>query len=505
MLTPVYVFPAGMGDAVMALAVAENYYAQTGTPLHIGHTCAEIFEHDPRVVCHPEYAFWNLTAKSEDEARTAGYQLISLFYFNFRQVTSNYWISYGASGNLVATLCSQVGLSGHLKISPRMILTEEERALARLAEGKIVVISSGVASYKSWGIEKMQAVVDACPTQSFIQIGMSSDPLLQNVEDMRGKYSLRQLAGILSGARLFLGPVGGMMHLARSVDCPALVLLPSFESSNWLYSEFDYVEPAHRCHECEFRQSPPGCCSHQEQCMDISVEQVIHKLTCILSSWRRHLVSEYCDVTACPTEKLNLYYKMLSFVAGSLTIGVYTSRGHQLLNRQLRLDNHDYVMALSPDFSEYSDVFISINIPRHLGWVYAIQSISLVRNGNDNGDKDNRDLSYRLRGALSFRKNGKRYLYQYRTACRLYIQSMEYSGKESIRLQMSCVALEQLFPKGIHFPAKIWWLHWFVCGFYTVERLGNAVKNDSWGGLFQRCFRKIIRLLSLNTNMLLDI
>ena len=488
MLIPVYVFPAGMGDAVMALAVAENYYVQTGKPLHVGHKCAEIFEHDPRVVCHPEYAFWNLTAKSEEEARAAGYQLISLFYFNFRQVTSNYWISYGASGNLVATLCSQVGLSGYLKISPRMILTEEERALARLANGKIVVIASGVVSYKSWGIEKMQAVVDACPTQSFIQVGMPSDPLLQNVEDMRGKYSLRQLAGILSGARLFLGPVGGMMHLARSVDCPALVLLPSFESSNWLYSEFDYVEPANRCMECDRRQSNPGSCTYSSSCLDIEAEQVITHLRKILASPARQLKSEILEVAEAQESGLDLYKNVISALPNQVEVRLYSSEGILLSAQKLQLDERIFSMDFSVDFSK-TGAGVLLTFPRNFQWLYEILTIKW-------GNSCRINSQIQIGGCLQYCKSGHRRLYPKRALGKIFIPIPRDSNNR-LTVEFSCIAWEHLFSNHVCFWTQAWRLRFIARLHYNIERLWDALWHDSWPNLFRRSKNALYRWLEL--------
>ena len=54
----------------------------------------------------------------------------------------------------------------------------------------------------------------------FIQLGSATDPALQHVNDLRGATSIREAAAILNHARLYVGTVGFLMHLARAVECP---------------------------------------------------------------------------------------------------------------------------------------------------------------------------------------------------------------------------------------------------------------------------------------------
>jgi ADP-heptose:LPS heptosyltransferase len=78
---------------------------------------------------------------------------------------------------------------------------------------------------KEWLPERFQAVVNALSGQlNFVQVGSSGDPKLDNVIDLRGKTTLRQAAAVLARSRLFVGLVGGLMHLARAVDCSAVIV-----------------------------------------------------------------------------------------------------------------------------------------------------------------------------------------------------------------------------------------------------------------------------------------
>jgi ADP-heptose:LPS heptosyltransferase len=57
-----------------------------------------------------------------------------------------------------------------------------------------------------------------------IQVGSKSDPPIDGALDLRGKTSYREAAALLANSVLFLGLVGFLMHLARAVDCRAVII-----------------------------------------------------------------------------------------------------------------------------------------------------------------------------------------------------------------------------------------------------------------------------------------
>jgi hypothetical protein len=82
----IYIFPSGLGDAVMASAVALKYRCQTGKAMYIGHKCNEVFINNPDFVCHPEYDFWSLTTERIRAAESSGISLVCLYYFGFEKL-----------------------------------------------------------------------------------------------------------------------------------------------------------------------------------------------------------------------------------------------------------------------------------------------------------------------------------------------------------------------------------------------------------------------------------
>jgi hypothetical protein len=146
--------------------------------------------------------------------------------------------------HIVAVLCRKVGIRGEIALVPRVFLTQEEIESGYFAKGAVVVSYPGTDSYahmknnKLWDIAKFQEVIGSISSgeldgtkYSMIQIGNPNDPLFQGVLDLRGKTSLRQSASILHNCKFYLGFVGFLMHLARSVDRRSVILYGGFEHS----------------------------------------------------------------------------------------------------------------------------------------------------------------------------------------------------------------------------------------------------------------------------------
>ena len=496
--TTIYVFPDGMGDAIMALAVAYNYFKQKHQPFHIAHKDAFLFQNISYIVCHPEYSFWRINEHSSSIANQNGFELISLNYFDFRQVHSSYWHYYGNNNNLIEQLCSQVGLSGEIITNPSFPLTPEDLKFESLAKGKIAIISTGTAIYKSFPFERMQQIIDSFPDNRFFQLGKASDPLFSHVEDFRGKFTIREIAGLLHNARLFLGPIGGIMHLARSVDCPALILLPSFESSNWHYKEYDYISPLNNCNECVVNKTNPGSCTHPNTCMDITVEQVVHKLQSILSSERKVLATESSIIKSSPASGLELRQKMVSFLANHATIRVYDEKLLSLSIFKLQLDKR--VFRLRIPLKPFSKEII-IHLPRIFTWLYEIKSISIP--------SINKEISlvslfsqYRLYGCNTCNVQSQFYVYPYKNIGKICIpihkllSSFEENPKDiELIISIQCIPFEAIFSNKPSILSKGWRLRLFPMINYLFEHLLDAFRHDSLSNITSRIYNASIRIL----------
>ncbi len=206
------------------------------------------------------------------------------------------------SRHIVAEMCACAGITGPVAIRPHLLLSEEEKSRAGWARGRIVIQSSGMAARhpirnKQWPEERFQGVVEALEGElSFIQLGSAKDPTLRQATDLRGATGIRETAAILSEARLFVGTVGFLMHLARAVECPSVIIFGGREAP-WqsgyvcnlnLYSAVPCA-PCWRWNGCEF----------DRRCMsDITVPDVVSAIRHMLARPRGPLAVETVEIEA---------------------------------------------------------------------------------------------------------------------------------------------------------------------------------------------------------------
>jgi len=130
--------------------------------------------------------------------------------------------------HIINLMCRSAGLPPLASPAPVLHLADSE--ISRPARRRIVVQSSVMSAKmpirnKEWFPDRMQVVADALGVDAeVVQLGTASDPAMRGVLDLRGRTSVREAAGILAGASLFVGMVGFLMHLARSVGTPAVVI-----------------------------------------------------------------------------------------------------------------------------------------------------------------------------------------------------------------------------------------------------------------------------------------
>lgn len=132
--------------------------------------------------------------------------------------------------HIISIMCQKAGITGEITLRPRMMLTDAERAAGVRAPRQIAIQSAGLdakhaMTTKNWKREGYQEVVTALgSTFDFVQVGSRNDPPLEGALDLRGRTSLRETAAVLASSQLFVGQVGFLMHLARSVDCRSVIV-----------------------------------------------------------------------------------------------------------------------------------------------------------------------------------------------------------------------------------------------------------------------------------------
>jgi ADP-heptose:LPS heptosyltransferase len=127
---------------------------------------------------------------------------------------------------------------------------------------------------KEWFPERMQTVVDALRTDvEIVQLGGVADPPLEGVADLRGRTTIREAAAMMQSARVFIGLVGFLMHLARAVGTPSVILFGGREHPEQSgYPENRNLFTTLHCSPCWLWNQ----CPYERECMRrITADEVI--------------------------------------------------------------------------------------------------------------------------------------------------------------------------------------------------------------------------------------
>lgn len=183
------------------------------------------------------------------------------------------------SHHVIVEMCRLAGLAGTVTVRPYLHLTAEEKRRAQRERPVVVLQSSVLAARipyptKEWSTENWLTVARRLrPHAHLVQLGAGSDPGLPVDEDLRGQTSLREAAAILANAAVFVGLEGFLTHLARAVDCPAVVVMGGRAPAHI----FGYIANTNLvttppCSPCGLRDG----CQHSMACMSgVEPESVV--------------------------------------------------------------------------------------------------------------------------------------------------------------------------------------------------------------------------------------
>jgi FkbM family methyltransferase len=111
-----------------------------------------------------------------------------------------------------------------------IFFSERERSFADMGRGCVAIepeVKPRGGMNKQWGRERWQALVDACPSVRWIQIGVPGSRPLRGVRFLPTP-SFRTAAAVLSGCSAAVVPEGGLHHAAAAVGTPAVVIFGAF-------------------------------------------------------------------------------------------------------------------------------------------------------------------------------------------------------------------------------------------------------------------------------------
>ena len=264
-------YNSGVGDDLLCTTVARELRKRDGGTVWVAAKYLELFEENTDAIAVP-IADWRFGALG----RLLGADVRPLWYTQYEPDNDR---DPEPPMHFAAMMCQKAAVTGWVSIRPYLFLRRSENEQGMIAKDQIAIQSTTRAAAtplhnKEWLPERFQAVVNALSGQlKFVQLGSSGDPKLDNVIDLRGKTTLRQAAAVLARSRLFVGLAGGLMHLARAVDCSAVIIYGGRERpeiSGYICNKNIKMTPP--CSPCWQRNR----CNHNKACMtEISSETAI--------------------------------------------------------------------------------------------------------------------------------------------------------------------------------------------------------------------------------------
>ena len=294
--SPLIRMNGGIGDMLLLTIITQKIFNDTGRKVNLFSKHPQIFDNNSSV--NHVFSEENLSYKAQKFIRSKFYEVTYRCWSNLLPGKANVF-----KAHVVEQFCNQLGLIGNIPLKPDLLFSSEELlSFENQTLPKPYVVAQSQASHsnhpqktKDWGIKSMQSVVNALSRNfQVIQLGSSQDVALDKVTQLAGKTTIREAGLFLSQATLFIGLEGALMHLARAVDCPSVIVwggrlkpsqigYPCFEN---LYQDMD-------CSPCWI----PNACPHSLACMKaISPKMVLERADKILSKTPKALTIDRISV-----------------------------------------------------------------------------------------------------------------------------------------------------------------------------------------------------------------
>lgn len=275
-------FGESPGDDLLATAVLRQWHEVRGSRAAYLTSHASLFQGNPDTAFTAPY----------DPALAGALQLLGvprrrLTYHPYDPATDRSLAPRGE--HIVNLMCGAAGLPA--MSDPRPVLRLEPAEIVRAPRARIVVQSSALSARmpianKDWFPDRMQVVADALRRDAeIVQLGTIADPPLTGVLDLRGRTTLREAAGVLAGARLFIGMVGFLMHLAAAVGTRSVVIFGGREHPDQSgYPDNVNLFTELPCSPCWLWNT----CPYERECMRrITADAVVGAATMVLAGSRR--------------------------------------------------------------------------------------------------------------------------------------------------------------------------------------------------------------------------
>jgi hypothetical protein len=285
----VFTFPGGIGDQLLCTTVGEALGA-TRRPRPTLITSHPVFFDR-----NPHFDVIDSQSDLAAELHRSGVPIQNLSYgngFSPQDEGDHYH-----EGHVIQAMCRLAGAKGRIALRPVVYFNPEPPAPPRERPATVVIQSSGVASLhyyplKDWYPERFSEVAEAlAATHRVVQVGGAADPRIEYALDLRGQTTILETFRVLREARLFIGTVGFLMHLARAAETQSVIVYGGREDPRKTgYVCNRNLGSSVPCAPCYRRVK----CPHDKLCMNqIGVAQVVAAATELLAALEYPLLTEY--------------------------------------------------------------------------------------------------------------------------------------------------------------------------------------------------------------------
>jgi hypothetical protein len=265
-------FLGGIGDDLLCTAPIEEWLQRGVKRIWFFTRHPELYSHyDRRVRLIPE------DSRYQHLALRLGRAMRPLSYSTYDPATDR---DSPLAEHIILAVCRRAKLTGRVRLRPHLKLASAELASASQWTGCVALQTSSLTASvpmmnKQWPTERFQTLAKHLIARGLrcVQIGSASDPPLNDVADLRGRTRLRETAAVLAQARLFVGLAGFLMHLARAVECPSLIVYGGREPPELTgYACNINVTDRPECSPCWQRSR----CEFEHDCMEhITAEEIV--------------------------------------------------------------------------------------------------------------------------------------------------------------------------------------------------------------------------------------
>jgi ADP-heptose:LPS heptosyltransferase len=204
-----------------------------------------------------------------------------------RHTKPKYHIDTNTNRSLYSQLGDRFNFEG--EYYPELYISQQEsdkirtRFLTEIRKPIIITCPLGKRGYsanrKEWGFDNFQKLVNMTSSEyQWLQIGVTKDKLLDNVIDARG-LDIRESATLVKEADLLVSLEGGLMHIAKAVNTPAVVIYGGVINPTVSgYKENINIYNGVECSPCFRSDKALEDCSHMKCMKIITPELVNHKI-----------------------------------------------------------------------------------------------------------------------------------------------------------------------------------------------------------------------------------